>query len=164
MPDANQRHRGRSRSRDTPRNVRFPTRGSTSTARDDGGDRIRAEPATPGRCTCEECSNGLRDLSIRYPGMSRESFHQMMLMLDEVGELTGSSSSVSDSSSSLSMSIDSSQYSPAEPSPRVVPASPSEIQAPDERPHSFSDDSDDRAANATPVVVGVIHDGGGASS
>lgn len=49
----------------------------------DGGDKRRR-----GLCHCAHCGPWLqdeyRDLSIRYPGMTKESFDEMMNLLDEV--------------------------------------------------------------------------------
>lgn len=135
-PRANMRRRERSRSRDSPRNLPFPTRKFSSDEGknndDDNNSPIgggSAAAPSSSSCNCASCGpwpeEKYRDLSIRYPGMSKESFDQMMHALDEVAVEDTMSSSCSDSFSSIYSGM---TFSPVEP-PEVVPASPSEIEA-----------------------------------
>lgn len=144
---ANQRRRERSRSRDSPRNLPFPNRDfspddnksddvSYKADDDDNYSERRREPdvgassgSSSSTCNCASCGpwpeEKYRDLSIRYPGMSKKSFDQMLLALDEVVVDDLVSGSVSESFSSTYSGV---TFSPVEP-PLVVPASPSELQA-----------------------------------
>lgn len=141
------RGRGRSPSRDTPRSdVHFPRR--ESPPRDDYSNNINNDSnsnvsdnvnkhtgVSSRRCNCECCCCSSpppetdRDWSIRFPGMTREQFDDMMIFLDDPDLMSvGGSYDCDDSMDDFStMRDDGVTYSPVE-MPDVVPASPSELQ------------------------------------
>lgn len=124
------RRRERSRSRDSPRISPFPNQGSYYDDRNSSCCSTAFGEAASSSCKCVHhgpCTwpkDRHRDLSIRFPGMSRESFDELMLLQDEVMMETSSSNSDSVNFSRLSKE-DEVVYFPVEP--ELVPASSSEI-------------------------------------